>query len=171
MLLSIHYFNPRSLAGATEWPTVLLANADISIHAPSRERPCLRAEPHRQNRISIHAPSRERPLQCDRACKERTFQSTLPRGSDPRFLLEALGSTISIHAPSRERQILSCSRAPLHDFNPRSLAGATMAYTVSVITLSRFQSTLPRGSDRIHLRLNLTSNRFQSTLPRGSDRD
>ena len=57
--------------------------------------------------------------------------------------------------------------------------------------LSRFQSTLPRGSDLMHLRLNLTSSNFnprslagatvcrsaliglfgtfQSTLPRGSD--
>ena len=81
--------------------------------------------------------------------------------------------------------------AVLTDFNPRSLAGATYCIYDRKGELI-FQSTLPRGSDRIHFKLNLTSKNFnprslagattllarltvttpafQSTLPRGSDR-
>ena len=97
------HFNPRSLAGATTNAAEVQAYLTISIHAPSRERPC-----------SGYA-----------AETEQAFQSTLPRGSDrgagqmhgsrqnfnPRSLAGAteggrrimLLSIISIHAPSRER--------------------------------------------------------------------
>ncbi len=97
------------------------------------------------------------------------FQSTLPRGSD--FRLEKLA-------------------IPERNFNPRSLAGATItAYQLR--QCKPFQSTLPRGSDpqfiatiftpitisihapsrerRTQFKLNQQSNKFQSTLPRGSD--
>ena len=80
------YFNPRSLAGATDiihlhqlqtirfqstlprgsddmyWPT--FAFLGISIHAPSRERLFARFLACLYNSISIHAPSRERRDQC-----------------------------------------------------------------------------------------------------------
>ena len=59
-LLSHNYFNPRSLAGATALLHDLPLLADISIHAPSRERRLSRFV-HTINTI---------------------FQSTLPRGSD-----------------------------------------------------------------------------------------
>ena len=55
--------------------------------------------------ISIHAPSRERP---------GDGYSALKFGS------------ISIHAPSRERPISRCNPSYTSDFNPRSLAGATL---------------------------------------------
>ena len=56
--------------------------------------------------ISIHAPSRERRLY---------------------FVLPYLAKQISIHAPSRERHLsLINSPCGLSDFNPRSLAGATV---------------------------------------------
>ncbi len=97
------HFNPRSLAGATQLGKKLLPEEDISIHAPLRER------------------------QFDRTATSvaHVFQSTLPRGSDlcdvkryihlrhfnPRslagatrlFLMTILLQKISIHAPSRER--------------------------------------------------------------------
>ena len=141
-----------------------------------------------------------------------TFQSTLPRGSDlqrccadarrknfnPRSLAGATNyqldiyrqNLISIHAPSRERHITNLSIINVSlNFNPRSLAGATPARQAEKV-MSKFQSTLPRGSDQclgcrldkanisIHapsrerqislftISANLT---FQSTLPRGSD--
>ena len=53
-------------------------------------------------------------------------------------------------------------------FNPRSLAGATVAYNVSGDTML-FQSTLPRGSDDTSLWRCTAAAVFQSTLPRGSD--
>ena len=98
------------------------------------------------------------------------FQSTLPHGSDH-------------HAPSISVQV--------HDFNPRSLTGATTVRRsvvqiagISIHAHSRerlfclstfklcvvFQSTLPYGSDRRQGWKNLNHQRFQSTLPYGSDR-
>ena len=75
-------FNPRSLAGATAGHGVTLYYSGISIHAPSRER----------------------PLFLDDTSVSITFQSTLPRGSDPAlFKRSIIVLYISIHAPSRER--------------------------------------------------------------------
>ena len=119
------YFNPRSLAGATNICFNPSESTIISIHAPSRERPCDRQKETSQNKISIHAPSRERrdhaqhrqrfvyfnPRSLAGAtsggillCRLFQFQSTLPRGSDPLTL---------------------CTTSVGCDFNPRSLAGAT----------------------------------------------
>ncbi len=80
---------------------------------------------------------------------DEIFQSTLPRGSDFTPLNLLYGTLISIHAPSRERQIAAGAvtadkiisiHAPSrerpcrnsrqscnHNFNPRSLAGATLS--------------------------------------------
>ena len=85
------------------WPT--FAFLGISIHAPSRERQLVGCVYGNVENISIHAPSRERRVQLADASKLHTFQSTLPRGSDE---------------PSQYRL---CQP---EDFNPRSLAGATM---------------------------------------------
>ena len=79
--------------------------------------------------ISIHAPSRERPIFFRSSAVSSAFQSTLPRGSDsirvilrfcrrhfnPRSLAGATITilsiafliTISIHAPSRERPFIN----------------------------------------------------------------
>ena len=98
------------------------------------------------------------------------FQSTLPRGSDDTDQPDAqLPCHISIHAPSRERPMLFSK--PLRYaayFNPRSLAGATIAL-FTAINSRLFQSTLPRGSDPIFGCSYLCYFVFQSTLPRGSD--
>ena len=79
-----------------------------------------------------------------------TFQSTLPRGSDTSLSPVALRPEgISIHAPSRERPMTGQSRnSSTEHFNPRSLAGATMIGLINVATRA-FQSTLPRGSDKV----------------------
>ena len=45
---------------------------------------------------------------------------------------------ISIHAPSRERQKVNFPASSHHDFNPRSLAGATIAGMTSLVTHSYF---------------------------------
>ena len=77
------YFNPRSLAGATQ----------------------LRFQQIRLIFISIHAPSRERLLSVEAVTQTILFQSTLPRGSDLASFVLRHGVSISIHAPSRERHI------------------------------------------------------------------
>ena len=142
------YFNPRSLAGATDGEQVSPMLRMISIHAPSRERPVEYIRYSIQPDISIHAPSRER------------------RGASATSVDD---EGISIHAPSRERRGKAASFLcnSLY-FNPRSLAGATTIIVAAGSSLV-FQSTLPRGSDRQRwLRLHRYS-QFQSTLPRGSD--
>ena len=101
-------FNPRSLAGATLRRQRLFPSWSISIHAPSRERPPDVPCTLRSVSISIHAPSRERPNFKMIFCFALKFQSTLPRGSD-RFLQRV--------------------PAVAANFNPRSLAGATITLT------------------------------------------
>ena len=54
----------------------------ISIHAPSRERPMSHYEENCAYVISIHAPSRERQERFAIIYEAFEFQSTLPRGSD-----------------------------------------------------------------------------------------
>ena len=64
------------------------------------------------------------------------FQSTLPRGSDRvRCAGKQIRLYISIHAPSRERQKSAYHVRRLHDFNPRSLAGATNSAFYEGVTL------------------------------------
>ena len=127
------------------WPS--FAHLGISIHAPSRERHLALVKQNLANAISIHAPSRERPIFIGRRLLILAFQSTLPRGSDlyiliPPRMLRVFQSTlprgsdaffrapfldfrISIHAPSRERLARVRLKSKEHNFNPRSLAGAT----------------------------------------------
>ena len=120
-------FNPRSLAGATQYgDTTLLPDYDFNPRSLAGATCSHKAK----------------------AVPASEFQSTLPRGSDPKVTsrLEELG-LISIHAPSRERHVGRDHTNDLH----------------------QFQSTLPRGSDhKIPLCCSLLP-RFQSTLPRGSD--
>ena len=121
------HFNPRSLAGATTAPAAPYFATEISIHAPSRERPQYLPKASLHFGISIHAPSRERPLIIACQLLSILFQSTLPRGSDLNCVYKSKHTLdISIHAPSRERPSISFTPFLLRDFNPRSLAGATI---------------------------------------------
>ena len=121
------YFNPRSLAGATIAPLLLLFLPKISIHAPSRER---------------HAGARAGK----RSGKDFNPRSLAGATSPAKFA--AYMGIISIHAPSRERHAgARAGKRSGKDFNPRSLAGATSIVSHSLI-FCLFQSTLPRGSDK-----------------------
>ena len=102
------------------------AAIQISIHAPSRERPYTVVTCTAPAKISIHAPSRERQK------------------------ITNLGFRclhISIHAPSRERQRRPADSLLRRYFNPRSLTGATACASGTFNNISVFQSTLPYGSD------------------------
>ena len=168
-LIKLLNFNPRSLAGATQNPTLLLSTATISIHAPSRERPRLMIGLYAVSIFQSTLPrgSDARNTACKSTCSNFNprslagatavisssifslkFQSTLPRGSDVKQLLESrVQQLISIHAPSRERLLLPCF------------------FMIILI----FQSTLPRGSDAGYNLFQSPTLEFQSTLPRGSD--
>ena len=140
-------FNPRSLTGATFDIHVFSTQIRISIHAPSRERRCCS--------ISIGIP--------------HIFQSTLPRGSDYLTATELL-SIVEFQSTLPRGSDASALIKPLirKDFNPRSLAGAT----IPLVGLSRRSDYFnPRSLAGATIPLNLTCVRlaFQSTLPRGSD--
>ena len=190
----IRYFNPRSLAGATK----NLEKFKISSKFQST-LPCgSDAVPlHTLNapRISIHAPLRERLKWSKRLPKPRPFQSTLPCGSDRWVPAEQqILLCISIHAPLRERLVmLVLVIIVLINFNPRSLAGATVLFLSSVFFViisihaplrerrHRLLQHLFFGWISIHApsreRLSaaiviwLLWTEFQSTLPHGSDRN
>ena len=63
-----------------------------------------------------------------------------------------------------------CPRAAIAwaDFNPRSLTGATLAMQDDLVNM-QFQSTLPHGSDKGRIHQFALTVIFQSTLPHGSD--
>ena len=99
--------------------------------------------------ISIHAPSRERPNSVKPfKCRNGIFQSTLPHGSDIHNSVVMLNKNlISIHAPSRERRIAFSTptlsiyisiHAPSRE-RPESAPPNWLEIL--------FQSTLPHGSD------------------------
>ena len=124
-LIKLLNFNPRSLAGATQNPTLLLSTATISIHAPSRERPRLMIGLYAVSIFQSTLPrgSDARNTACKSTCSNfnprslagatsslyvvvdaSVFQSTLPRGSDCSHFFIHILIKISIHAPSRERR-------------------------------------------------------------------
>ena len=120
------HFNPRSLAGATQRSCLVKLRTQISIHAPSRERPRIRTY----------------------NTKETAFQSTLPRGSDLMLIVKLKSvRLISIHAPSRERPK---KQAALQRANWISIHAPSRERRLDdkdVNVKIKFQSTLPRGSD------------------------
>ena len=100
----------------------------ISIHAPSRERRVYFGHIKHTHQISIHAPSRERPsINADTATP----------------------TSISIHAPSRERRAdpVSLLTVDLY-FNPRSLAGATLFFSLTALTFGNFNPRSLAGATR-----------------------
>ena len=165
----------------------------ISIHAPSRERPCAQQGTFRDRRISIHAPSRERlhtvpPLPVPFS----KFQSTLPHGSDVHLLnSRSITATISIHAPSRERQPRRNGRSTslgisIHAPSRERPCINTNRNYIGFISIHapsrerpyfwRFISMLlcisihaPSRERLCFLQQNVFPLTFQSTLPHGSD--
>ena len=164
----------------------------ISIHAPSRERPSPPYAIFTTLKISIHAPSRERPvLTCVRSVYSQYFNPRSLTGAtlynyyekkakehfNPRSLTGAtlyqFGQTsrygISIHAPSRERhQPQRRFASPYRDFNPRSLTGATIQLLLREIRISISIHAPSRERPRATALIQ-ASLLFQSTLPHGSD--
>ena len=76
---------------------------------------------------------------------------------------------ISIHAPSRERHLPNLKlNTTRNHFNPRSLAGATQVIFICKIRL-RISIHAPSRERRGSGEAQDNGTRFQSTLPRGSD--
>ena len=170
-------------------PNKQAAHADISIHAPSRERLIVKKiiflASHFNPRSLAGATADRFIMQ-----RDQTFQSTLPHGSDADGALYHGRDGISIHAPLRERRTFShydyspfyfnpCSLAGAtgraacnwmgdNNFNPRSLAGATSPDGQYVVNdyISIHAPSRERQLQTLHIVANLA---FQSTLPHGSD--
>ena len=99
-------FNPRSLTGATLGVPAMALRSDISIHAPSRERPTGFTNDGRQ----------------------LIFQSTLPHGSDLQYFVQHMQAASAFQSTlphgSDNPPLLSMMLYTRY-FNPRSLTGAT----------------------------------------------
>ena len=146
MTWTARQFKPRSPEGATpplcshmgthKFQSTLPGGSDAS---PTRRGRCqadfnprspegatgTHREPRPSDSISIHAPRRERPASARMGVPLKSFQSTLPGGSDT---LTPLVQDLATH------------------FNPRSPEGATVACGLHEQPRI-FQSTLPGGSD------------------------
>ena len=145
---SNHHFNPRSLTGATFTGSSrpIVGPFQSTLPHGSDQLPI---EKYMQAvDISIHAPSRERPSHPWIIPRSLQFQSTLPHGSDPTMI-----ATIISQRYFNPRSLTGATRtvtknsANISYFNPRSLTGAT-AESVDSSLQPSFQSTLPHGSDR-----------------------
>ena len=132
----------------------------ISIHAPSRERPRTLQNQRSYSSISIHAPLRERQKRHYELARRVNFNPRSLTGATITLIWCPISLFISIHAPSRERHKipLYCCLLPLFqstlprgsdfcalvgflmmsDFNPRSLAGATLTPIVKLSIGSHF---------------------------------
>ena len=82
-------FNPRSLTGATCLFAWLPQGKDISIHAPSRERPAAKALQQQEQRHFNPRSLTGATSDVSILLRRNQFQSTLPHGSDPLFYLAA----------------------------------------------------------------------------------
>ena len=124
--LSYFDFNPRSLAGATLIPFILLFPI---LHFNPRSLAGATRGCHdviKACAISIHAPLRERPWITVLASAPLNFNPRSLTGATKGLFLVSADAKISIHAPLRERRSISQLRQELQ---------------------TAFQSTLPYGSD------------------------
>ena len=119
-------FNPRSLAGATSCFRYFWRFAIFQSTLP-RGSDAVPLSPYGgQKYFNPRSLAGATDIEAQYALSG-TFQSTLPRGSDGHSLKVDAGGKISIHAPSRERLLMPPSFvATASNFNPRSLAGATL---------------------------------------------
>ena len=113
--------------GATKSSGSKTAHSRISIHAPREGSDgCVPFLAHSQG-ISIHAPR---------------------EGSDNAVVALLVGGNISIHAPREGSDGQVVQRLHLlADFNPRSPRGERLLFTLTILMIWKFQSTLPaRGA-------------------------
>ncbi len=145
-------FNPRSLAGATISDDNLQELGVISIHAPSRERLLCKVRGVKILGISIHAPSRERRLLFMQLSNFLDgFQSTLPRGSDGWIFTAIIkANAFQSTLPRGSDRLPRLCQQIQTDFNPRSLAGATLMSQFNVL-LSRISIHAPSRERRTPL--------------------
>ena len=123
--LDCPYFNPRPLAGATNFVGVAHHGLGISIHAPLRGRP--RVPPFST-------------LKCG-------FQSTPPCGGDNNHVRRRLSHNISIHAPLRGRHQAALAAKALDIFQSTPPCGGDFWRGLSRVLCNLFQSTPPCGGD------------------------
>ena len=141
----------------------------ISIHAPSRERLILHHSRFSDKGFQSTLPRGSDSISIKFGFRIIKFQSTLPRGSDITSLSAFVKGTISIHAPSRERPRGVFEVGITADnFNPRSLAGATL-HDKDVWTDADISIHAPSRERPYQLNQCKPNGKFQSTLPRGSD--
>ena len=139
-----HCFNPRSREGSDTTRLKRTARSAFQSTLPRGERrgedvlaPCVR--------VSIHAPA---------------------RGATSKLSPFRRGLEVSIHAPARGATLRQGATQRGKSFNPRSREGSDSSRSSSP-SVTRFQSTLPRGERHPLSAAPPLYPLFQSTLPRG----
>ena len=139
-------FNPRSHEGSDMILPCVRIVPLISIHAPTRGATVIGVHFSIICIISIHAPTRGATLTSAKRYRIFVFQSTLPRGERPETEKELHAYEYNFNPRSHEG-----SDQPSEDTHPvehisihAPTRGAT-SFTTSYSSLSKFQSTLPRG--------------------------
>ena len=119
----------------------------ISIHAPSRERQVVETPQQLTALFQSTLPRGSDVKVTPKAQIYFAFQSTLPRGSDAVAVCIVITATFQSTLPRGSDSSGTVSQPADANFNPRSLAGATIPIHLETGTFIAFQSTLPRGSD------------------------
>ena len=149
---------------------VTKSTTNISIHAPSRERHQLLTPI-----LSGHQFQSTLPRGSDRILD--FLMTAYPDFNPRSLAGATLSSIVNVWKPKNfnPRSLAGATRrkkkaTPVFwDFNPRSLAGATDQFYSIDLKVQISIHAPSRERRRIHFKLNLTSSKFQSTLPRGSD--
>ena len=103
------------------------------------------------HQISIHAPSRERPLTPAMRLLPAQFQSTLPHGSDRPEFLGSHSSMIFQSTLPHGSDLISIGRPLLiWEFQSTLPHGSDFKIFETWNSVIAFQSTLPHGSDMLH---------------------
>ncbi len=139
-------FNPRSREGSDAWQKADWLYYQISIRAPARGatgRPC-------------------------QLLYVKGFQSALPRGERPRFLLDRCSTKQFQSAlPRGERHLRRKVPGHVTDFNPRSREGSDRIHTAVFSICNTISIRAPaRGATQYQGGANAWIE-FQSALPRG----
>ena len=131
--------------------------ADISIYVPTRGAIYIYAHHLNSTLISIHAPTRGATTTNAKRETENAFQSTLPREERraPAPAINKPAPNFNPRSHERSDRVAVSTIRKFCDFNPRSHERSDSACNVAILSLVRFQSTLPREERQQYCTKNL----------------
>ena len=140
----------------------------VSIHAPAKGATIMGISRMIRKEFQSTLPRRERHIKSFLSRQRTEFQSTLPRRERPIGSKQAHGKEkVSIHAPAKGATVYLAVYAMHAVVSIHAPAkGATCLFLARSLSISLFQSTLPRRERRESEEVAQKMTEFQSTLPR-----